>query len=168
MSLTVASYWTPFWSSTWIRCWLVRTWALVTMSPSSDTMNPEPLDAGISLPLRGDLSQQDNSISRGQETQGIHHSLGTWNLSFIKYTSTTVFTFYYPVCVFPLSMYNRTLHVQCPGHLLGTRLRADSNSPFPGTTSPLLLQRWSEQPSASERPNLILLLRANVYLVPRY
>lgn len=40
-------------------------------------MNPEPLDAGISLLLRGDLSQQDNSISRGQEHQGIHHSLET-------------------------------------------------------------------------------------------
>ena len=72
MSLTVALYWTPLWSSTWIRCRLVRTWALVTMSPSSDTMNPEPLDAGISSPLRGDLSQQDNSRSGGQGSEETH------------------------------------------------------------------------------------------------
>ena len=84
MSLTVASYWTPLCSSTWIRCWLVRTWALVTMSPSSDTMNPEALDTGTSSLPRGDLSQQDNSISQGQANQGIRCNLEareTWRLS---------------------------------------------------------------------------------------
>lgn len=42
------------------RCLLATTWALVTMSPSSDTTNPEPLATATSL--------FENIILKGQKT----------------------------------------------------------------------------------------------------
>lgn len=47
---------------TFTLCLLATTWALVTMSPSSDTTNPEPLATGT--------SRLENIILR-RETKGL-------------------------------------------------------------------------------------------------
>lgn len=57
-SLTEASNLTPFFISTLILCLLERTWALVTIQPSSDTMNPEPLETGTSWFENANLSEK--------------------------------------------------------------------------------------------------------------
>lgn len=57
-SLTEASNLTPLFISTLILCLLVRTWALVTIQPSSDTMNPEPLETGTSWFENANLSEK--------------------------------------------------------------------------------------------------------------
>lgn len=59
------------------------------------------------------------------------YSGSTRNLAFVKHSLTLASS---DILLLPVSILSTLtgLCVQCPGHLLGTGLRADSNSPLPG------------------------------------
>lgn len=67
-SCTTASYCSPLASFTRTRRRLATTCALVTMSPSGDTRNPEPFEMGTSRPENGCL----------QGGQRSREGVGTW------------------------------------------------------------------------------------------
>lgn len=77
-------------------------------------------------------------LSRRRANQGIRHSPEAWEPgiyeTFFHHSFLRHFTF---PCLFSFSPHVIRLCVQCPGRLLETGLRADSNSAFPGKAAPL-------------------------------